>query len=320
MPATGGEATLPAGYVAEHVDLGYATTTHRAQGITVDRAHVLAAPGMVRENLYVGMSRGRHDNHVYIALDDVDPTCDYLPDHQHIPDGHDALAAILATSGAELSATETIAASQDEVASLMRLEPIRQTLIADAAGHRWDATFPEVGLSAGQCEQITNSPARGPLITALERARALGHPMPQVLAGLIAARPIDGTGAAVDVAAVLHHRVNDWLHTRIDDPTRIRVVPDATNAPDGVAVLLKQVDELIAARTDALTDQAIESQPAWLAALGPAPDDPATRSAWRTQIALHVAHADATDGPTRVRMPPPSPTVSTLSTERSVTR
>src|SRR5665647_612296 len=40
---------LPPDYVAEHVDLGYATTTHRAQGITVDRAHVLAAPGMVRE-------------------------------------------------------------------------------------------------------------------------------------------------------------------------------------------------------------------------------------------------------------------------------
>src|SRR5665647_2363272 len=40
---------LPPGYVAEHVELGYATTTHRAQGITVDRAHVLAAPGMVRE-------------------------------------------------------------------------------------------------------------------------------------------------------------------------------------------------------------------------------------------------------------------------------
>ena len=44
--------------------LGYATTTHRAQGITVDRAHVLAAPGMARENLYVAMTRGRHDNHL----------------------------------------------------------------------------------------------------------------------------------------------------------------------------------------------------------------------------------------------------------------
>ncbi len=321
MPATGGEATLPAGYVAEHVDLGYATTTHRAQGITVDRAHVLAAPGMVRENLYVGMSRGRHDNHVYIALDEVDPTCDYLPDRQHIPDGHDALAAILATSGAELSATETIAASQDQVASLRRLEPIHQTLIADAAGHRWDSTFPTLGLTAGQCEQIATSPARGPLITALERGRTLGHPMPQVLVGLIAARPIDDTASAHVVAALLHHRVNDWLHTQVDDPTRIRVVPDAAGMPDDVAELLHQVDELIAARIDALTDQAIGAEPEWLVALGPAPADPSARLAWRAAIGANVARDDAMSRPTPVSAPrSTTPRVPTPASERSVTR
>jgi conjugative relaxase-like TrwC/TraI family protein len=321
IPAIGGEVTLPAAYVAEHVDLGYATTTHRAQGITVDRAHVLAAPGMARENLYVAMTRGRHDNHVYIALDDVDPTCDYLPDGQHTPDGHDALAAILTTPGAELSATETIAASQDQVASLRRLEPIRQTLIADAAGHRWDATFPTLGLTADQCEQITASPARGPLITALERGRPLGHPMPQVVAGLIAVRPIDGTAPAFDVAAVLHHRVSDWLRTQVDEHTRIRVVPDATGMPDDVAGILRQVEELIAARTEALTDQAIDAQPEWLVDLGPAPTDPAARSTWRTAVAVHVAHDDATSRSAVVRAsPPPIPRVPTPSNEWSVTR
>ena len=319
--ATGGEVTLPADYVAEHVDLGYATTTHRAQGITVDRTHVLAAPGMVRENLYVAMTRGRHDNHVYVALDDVDPTCDSLPHVQNVPDAHEALAAILVTSGVELSATETIAASHDEVASLKRLEPIRQTLIANAAGHRWDATFPEVGLTAEQCEQITTSPARGPLITALERGRTLGHPMPQVLAGLIAARPIDDFAPAHDVAAVLHHRVDEWLHTQVDEPTRIRVVPDATGMPDDVAGLLRQVEELIASRTEALTDQAIAAEPEWLVDFGPAPTDPGARSEWRTAIALHVAHDDATSGSATVRVPsPPTPSVPTPSNEWSVTR
>src|SRR5690606_14677139 len=33
--------TLPASYVAEHVDLGYAVTAHRAQGLTVESAHVV---------------------------------------------------------------------------------------------------------------------------------------------------------------------------------------------------------------------------------------------------------------------------------------
>ena len=116
--------------------------------------------------------------------------------------------------------------------------------------------------------------------------------MPQVLAGLIADRPIDGTDPAHDVAAVLHHRVNDWLRTQIDDPTCIRVVPDAADAPDDVAGLLNQVDQLISARTAALTDQAIDTQPDWLVALGPAPVDPAARSAWRTPVAARVAHED----------------------------
>jgi hypothetical protein len=29
-----------------HIDHGYAATIHKAQGMTVDRAHVLATPGM----------------------------------------------------------------------------------------------------------------------------------------------------------------------------------------------------------------------------------------------------------------------------------
>ena len=120
---------------------------------------------------------------------------------------------------------------------------------------------------------------------------------------------------------MLHHRVNDWLRTQIDDPTRIRVVPDAAGAPDDVAALLDQVDELIAARTDALTDQAIDAQPDWLVALGPAPVDPAARSAWRTQVAAHVAHDDVTSGPTAVRVPLSStPRIPTSDTERSLTR
>ena len=277
IPATGGQVTLPAAYVAEHVDLGYATTTHRAQGITVETAHVLAAPGMARENLYVAMTRGRHDNHLYLALDDVDPTCDHLPDGQRAQDGHDAFAAILATSNAELSATETIAAAQDQVASLARLEPIRQTLIADAAGHRWEATFPTVGLTAAQCAQIATSPARGDLITGLERGATLGHRMPTVLAGLIADRPIDGTTPPHDVAAVLHHRVQEWLHTQVEDPTTIAITPGTTGAPDDVAGLLAQVDALIAARLDALTGPVADSAPDGLVFLDPAPTPAAPR-------------------------------------------
>lgn len=41
------------------VDHGYAVTIHKAQGVTVDRAYLLATPGMDRSLAYVGMTRHR---------------------------------------------------------------------------------------------------------------------------------------------------------------------------------------------------------------------------------------------------------------------
>jgi hypothetical protein len=43
-------------------NLGYAITAHRAQGVTVDTAHVLVEPTTTRENFYVAMTRGKQSN------------------------------------------------------------------------------------------------------------------------------------------------------------------------------------------------------------------------------------------------------------------
>ena len=52
------------------VDHGYAATFHKAQGVTVDRAHVLATPGMDRHSAYVGMSRHRDGVQLHYGRDD----------------------------------------------------------------------------------------------------------------------------------------------------------------------------------------------------------------------------------------------------------
>ena len=41
-----GRTVLPADYVAEHVELDYARTIRRAQGLTVDHAHLVVTPGL----------------------------------------------------------------------------------------------------------------------------------------------------------------------------------------------------------------------------------------------------------------------------------
>lgn len=54
----------------EHIDHGYAVTVHKAQGVTVDRAYVLATPGMDRSLAYVGMTRHRESATMYAGGDD----------------------------------------------------------------------------------------------------------------------------------------------------------------------------------------------------------------------------------------------------------
>jgi len=53
-----------------HIDYGYAATIHKAQGMTVSRAHVLATPGMDSHGAYVGMSRHRYGVALHYGRDD----------------------------------------------------------------------------------------------------------------------------------------------------------------------------------------------------------------------------------------------------------
>jgi hypothetical protein len=99
-----GNTLLRCEYVAEHVALGYAVTAHKAQGVTVDDAVMIVDRVTCAEQLYVGMTRGRHANHALVICE---------PDHDHgrRVDIHplEVLARALARSGLEQSATETLA-------------------------------------------------------------------------------------------------------------------------------------------------------------------------------------------------------------------
>ena len=122
---------LPAEYVREHLELGYATTVHRAQGITVAHAHVLAGPGTTREALYVAMTRGSGSNHLYLPTDLPDEDCHGIPDPgAPEPDAREVLTAVLARSGRELSATEVLRQRGHAATSPAVLLPIRDTLLS----------------------------------------------------------------------------------------------------------------------------------------------------------------------------------------------
>ncbi len=91
-----------------HVDHGYASTVHKAQGVTVDRAHVLATPHMDRHAAYVGLTRHREGVSLHYGRDDFrdgkdlawslgrerakDTTLDYATGPGHGSDHHAGFA------------------------------------------------------------------------------------------------------------------------------------------------------------------------------------------------------------------------------------
>ena len=63
-----GPRSLPSSYLdAGHLDHGYASTVHKAQGATYDRAFVLATESLTREAGYVAMSRARRGTELFVT-------------------------------------------------------------------------------------------------------------------------------------------------------------------------------------------------------------------------------------------------------------
>jgi ATP-dependent exoDNAse (exonuclease V) alpha subunit len=73
-----GTVVLPADYVRSHVRLGYAATAHGNQGDTVDLGITFVTAGTSHRSLYVGATRGRADNQLYVVTDDPDRGRDVL--------------------------------------------------------------------------------------------------------------------------------------------------------------------------------------------------------------------------------------------------
>ena len=108
--------TLPAAYVREAVELGYATTIHTAQGVTADTTHSLVDELMTREQLYTTVSRGRTANHLYIAVGgDVEPHRILHTDPQE-PTATDILQRVLSRTSLPVSAT-TVRAQHERAAA-----------------------------------------------------------------------------------------------------------------------------------------------------------------------------------------------------------
>jgi hypothetical protein len=283
--------TLPAAYVAAHVELGYATTAHRAQGDTVDTAHTLVRPETSRELLYVGMTRARESNTAYVC---TDPTTD---DDEHGPVGEeltvrDVLEQVLARTGAELSAHETIRAEQDRVGSIAQLAAEYDTIAREARRQHWaalaEASFPHL-----DPDDVAQSPSWSGLVAAWRRAEASGLDLDTAAPKLAANLPTAG-----DAIVVLRDRVQRWHDTaapqHIPEQALIAGLIPATQRitdPEMRQALAERA-ALIEQRAETLLARAIAAGEPWIGKLGPPPDNPALRLRWERAAATVAAYRD----------------------------
>ena len=294
----GGAIVLPAVYVAEHLDLGYAITAHRAQGVTTDTAHVVATATTTRENFYVAMTRGREGNYAYVAIDRPDDAHD-VPHPSDDPDAtaRSVLYGVIQHVGAELSAHETIVAEQEHRGGITQLAAEYET-IAQAAQHdRWATLLRGSGLTAGQVDNVLDSDAYGALSAELRQAEANHHNLDELLPRLVSIR---GVADAEDIASVLHARVaRATVHPAGSGRTRQlpRLVAGLIPYAGGpmAAEMRHALDErgdLIEQRAEAIVRGALADHEPWTASLGPIPASGKKQEAWWRAACTVAAYRD----------------------------
>ncbi|MGW1155972.1 MobF family relaxase [Streptomyces rubiginosohelvolus] len=202
-----GRVRLPAPYVAAQCELGYASTIHRAQGMTVDTSHALASVRSNREGVYVQLTRGARTNRLYVAIEDGD----------HLDD---VLASIAARRRAQLSATESITMLQREIAAPGQLSAEFADVAERATTARLTAVL-EHSLGTDRAAWFMAADAYPALIRALHDAERTGFDLPRLLARTV---PQRGFSDADDPAAVLtwrlRERLKDAAQAQKDSPGR----------------------------------------------------------------------------------------------------
>ncbi|WP_280404513.1 MobF family relaxase [Nocardia brasiliensis] len=214
-----GSVHLPTDYIHQHVELGYATTVHRAQGITVRHAYVLLNASLGRALAYVGLTRGSDLNRIYLATDTlIDPTGDQQPTDPIEP--QQMFARVLAREDDNLSAIDVMRAEQAAADRRTRTTyDHAYKLLADARGaYLLDRALPVVfSHSAAQ------SPGYQQLLDTIALADAHGLDTNRLVA-TIATNGFQDLGESLagahDVAVLLRSRADLWIldHHRIAAP------------------------------------------------------------------------------------------------------
>jgi conjugative relaxase-like TrwC/TraI family protein len=257
--------TLPPGYVATATQLGYATTVHTAQGVTVDTMHGLASGTEDRQLLYTMLTRGRTANDLYLpVVGDGDPHAILRPENIRLRTATELLEQILARDATAASAT-----------TLQRQQHDPAIQLGHATARYLDALHVAAEHMAGPQMIADLDHDADQLITGLTKDAAWPALRTRLL--LLAAHDTDPVATlrttaqlrefdtAADLAAVLNWRLDDTrLHTTAAPLTWLPGIPDRIARDSGWGPYLAARARLITDLADKVRTTGQAAVPAWM--------------------------------------------------------
>ena len=273
----GARILLNATYLAESVELGYATTAHRSQGITVDTGHTLVSEGrLTRELFYVSMTRGKAGNHAYIS--EPDPRDHHGVDPSALPDWRDILGGVLSVEGAEHTAHEVREEQHNQANSLSRLlaehDYLAQIAASDDITHLISTHSPEL------VTVMRESPSWGAMVASWGRTAVTDRGLAeQALAGGL--RPADSTR---NVAADVQSRLQALQRRRPSEETLGTVPASVPTNRDDLQELLTDVQQRITKRVAEVAVHALANEEPWMGVLRSQTGLQANDGAWKPLV------------------------------------
>ena len=312
---------VPASYLAEHTELGYAGNVFTAQGRTVDNGYLLVSEGMTRDLAYVGATRGRERNVIFIQTGPPDPAAPGRRErekaardrlraaHEHLQRGDEeaavkafeappepepsglaapweaVMAGVLAKDDPLGTALEQLKAAQDFATNVGHLITITEAFW-------WRDVVPQIDeavrarIGPREYERYASDPERPAFLQLLREHEIGGRPVGESL-DLITGRSMQG---AHSIAAVLHGRLE-----KADPPARGETQTFAERVPGGAAPEIAEAYQAADARQADLGRELAERPEEWaVRAWGEPPVEAgALRDDWERRAGLVGAYREA---------------------------
>ena len=311
---------VPASYLAEHAELGYAGNVFTAQGRTVDNGYLLVSEGMTRDLAYVGATRGRERNIMFIQTGPPDPSAPSRRErekaerdrlraaHEHLQRGDEeaalkafevppepepgglaapweaVMAGVLAKDDTLGTALEQLKAAQDLPSNMGHLITISEAFW-------WQDVVPQIDeamrqrISPREYERYLSDPERPALLQLIREHEIGGRPVEQSL-DRITARSMEG---ARSIAGVLHGRLE-----KDQPPARGETKTFAERVPGGAASGICETYQAADIRQAEIGRQLAAEPEEWaIRAWGPPPAEPGVlRDDWERRAGLVGAYRE----------------------------